>query len=208
MAILESIAAANAAYSVIRTALSNGKETASLMGSIGKFLTAEEDIKSAVERKKKSPLTAITGGEQGDWEEFQALEDIEAKTRSPNSRAGAACTRPAAHGIAGYPMKPRCARSALKRRRRQPLPERSATSRSPRLSASSLRSAPASPACTTSAHTWVSGDVDPRMAQLHRWPVRILSARRIRDGGALQSRQGKGGGNGEECRTSSRLLCS
>ena len=79
MAILESIAAANAAYSVIRTALSNGKETASLMGSIGKFLSAEEDIKSAVERKKKSPLTAITGGSEGDWEEFQALEDIRAK---------------------------------------------------------------------------------------------------------------------------------
>jgi hypothetical protein len=79
MAILESIAAANAAYSVIRTALSNGKETANLMSSIGKFLSAEEDIKSAVERKKKNPLTAITGGEQGDWEEFQALEDIRQK---------------------------------------------------------------------------------------------------------------------------------
>jgi hypothetical protein len=79
MAILESIAAANAAYSVIRTALSNGKETASLMSSIGKFLSAEDDIKSAVERKKKNPLTAITGGEQGDWEEFQALEDIRQK---------------------------------------------------------------------------------------------------------------------------------
>ena len=79
MAILESIAAANAAYSVIRTALSNGKETANLMSSIGKFLSAEEDIKSAVDRKKKSPLTAITGGEQGDWEEFQALEDIRQK---------------------------------------------------------------------------------------------------------------------------------
>lgn len=79
MAILESIAAANAAYSVIRTALSNGKETATLMGSIGKFLTAEEEIKSAVDRKKNSPLTAITGGSEGDWEEFQALEDIRAK---------------------------------------------------------------------------------------------------------------------------------
>ena len=79
MAILESIAAANAAYSVIRTALSNGKETANLMSSIGKFLSAEEDIKSAVDRKKKSPLTAITGGSEGDWEEFQALEDIRSK---------------------------------------------------------------------------------------------------------------------------------
>ena len=85
MAILESIAAANAAYSVIRTALSNGKETANLMSSIGKFLSAEEDIKSAVERKKKSPLTAITGGEEGDWEEFQALEDIRHKRRELES---------------------------------------------------------------------------------------------------------------------------
>jgi len=29
-----------------------------------------------VQRKKNSPLTAITGGEEGDWEEFQALEQI------------------------------------------------------------------------------------------------------------------------------------
>lgn len=76
MAILESIAAANAAYSVIKTALSNGRETAGLMSSIGKFLAAEEDIKQAVQKKKNSPLTAITGGEEGDWEEFQALEKI------------------------------------------------------------------------------------------------------------------------------------
>ena len=76
MAILESIAAANAAYSVIRTALGNGKETAGVISSIGKFLAAEEDIKEAVKKKKTSPLTAITGGEEGDWEEFQALEQI------------------------------------------------------------------------------------------------------------------------------------
>ena len=55
------------------------------MSSIGKFLSAEEDIKSAVERKKKSPLTAITGGEEGDWEEFQALEDIRHKRRELES---------------------------------------------------------------------------------------------------------------------------
>jgi hypothetical protein len=76
MAILESIAAANAAYSVIKTALGNGRETAGLMSSIGKFLAAEEDIKEAVKKKKNSPLTAITGGDEGDWEEFQALEKI------------------------------------------------------------------------------------------------------------------------------------
>jgi len=79
MAILESIAAANAAYSVIKTALGNGKETAGVISSIGKFLAAEEDIKDAVNRKKNSPLTAITGGDEGDWEEFQALENIKQK---------------------------------------------------------------------------------------------------------------------------------
>ena len=85
MAILESIAAANAAYSVIKTALSNGRETAGLMSSIGKFLAAEEDIKQAVQKKKNSPLTAITGGDEGDWEEFQALEQIREQRRELES---------------------------------------------------------------------------------------------------------------------------
>ena len=62
MAILESIAAANAAYSVIRQALGNGKETAGLIGAVGKFLSAEEDVKEAVKSKKNSHPTAITGG--------------------------------------------------------------------------------------------------------------------------------------------------
>jgi hypothetical protein len=76
MAILESIAAANAAYSVIRQALGNGKETAGLIGAVGKFLSAEEDVKDAVNKKKNSPFTAIAGGSEGDWEEFQALEKL------------------------------------------------------------------------------------------------------------------------------------
>lgn len=76
MAILESVMAANAAYSVIRQALSNGKESASLISAVGKFLSAEEDVKEAVKRKKSSPLTAITGGSEGDWEEFQQLEKL------------------------------------------------------------------------------------------------------------------------------------
>jgi hypothetical protein len=85
MAILESIAAANAAYSIIKTAIGNGKETAGVIGAVGKFLTAEEDIKQAVQKKKNSPLTAIAGGEEGDWEEFQALEDIKQKRKELES---------------------------------------------------------------------------------------------------------------------------
>ena len=85
MAILESIMAANAAYSVIRQALSNGKESANLISSVGKFLSAEEEVKDAINRKKNSPLTAITGGSEGDWEEFQHLENLQAKRKELES---------------------------------------------------------------------------------------------------------------------------
>lgn len=76
MPILETIMAANAAYAVIKECINNGKESANLMASVGKFLTAEEDVKEALQKKKNSPLTAIAGGEEGMWEEFQALEKL------------------------------------------------------------------------------------------------------------------------------------
>jgi thiol:disulfide interchange protein len=85
MAILETIAAANAAYSVIRTCLQNGRETADLMSNVGKFLTAEEELKDAVQKKKNSPITAITGGAEGDWEEFQQLEKIKEQRKELES---------------------------------------------------------------------------------------------------------------------------
>ena len=85
MAVLETIAAANAAYSVIKTCISNGRETADLMSHVGKFLGAEHALKEAVEKKKKSPLTAITGGEEGDWAEFQALERIKQQRKELES---------------------------------------------------------------------------------------------------------------------------
>ena len=85
MAILESIAAANAAYSVIKTALGNGKETAGLINAVGKFLSAEEDVKDAINRKKASPITMITGSSEGDWEEFQHLENLRQKRQELES---------------------------------------------------------------------------------------------------------------------------
>ena len=85
MAVLETIMAANAAYGVIKRCLENGNEVKGLVGQVGKFLNAEDDLKDAVNRKKKNPLTAITGGSEGDWEEFQALEDIKEKRRELES---------------------------------------------------------------------------------------------------------------------------
>ena len=85
MAVLETIMAANAAYAIIKKTLENGREVKDMVGHVGKFLNAEADLKDAVERKKKNPITAITGGEEGDWEEFQALENIKEKRRELES---------------------------------------------------------------------------------------------------------------------------
>ena len=85
MAILETIAAANAAYSVIKTCLESGREVKDMVGQVGRFLSAEEELKEAVKRKKSSPITAITGGSEGDWEQFQALEDLKAKRKELES---------------------------------------------------------------------------------------------------------------------------
>ena len=124
MAILESIAAANAAYSVIRTALSNGTETAGLIGAVGKFLGAEEDVKDAINKKKNSPFTAIAGGEQGDWEEFQALEDLRAKRQELESYCR--LYAPLALGIGGSNGKPKHVNNGRQLRKQQKKPEKNA----------------------------------------------------------------------------------
>jgi hypothetical protein len=85
MPILESIAAASSAYAIIKTAINQGRETAGIIGAVGKFLSAEEEIKEAVKKKKNNPLAAITGGDEGDWEEFQALEKIQQQRRELES---------------------------------------------------------------------------------------------------------------------------
>ena len=85
MAVIETIMAANAAYGVIKKCLENGREVNDMVGHVGKFLSAESDLKDAVERKKKNPITSITGGAEGDWEEFQALEKIKEQRRELES---------------------------------------------------------------------------------------------------------------------------
>ena len=115
MAILESIAAANAAYSVIKTALGNGKETAGLIGAVGKFLSAEEEVKEAVQKKKNSPFTAIAGGEQGDWEEFQALENIKQKRAELESYVRLYCEPGTWQKWQNYQLEARKQRQAAKK---------------------------------------------------------------------------------------------
>ncbi len=77
MAVLETIMAANAAYGVIKKCLENGREVNDMVSHVGKFLSAEDELKEAVKRKKNNPITAITGGSEGDWEEFQAKAKLD-----------------------------------------------------------------------------------------------------------------------------------
>ena len=63
---LAELAAANAAFSVIKQCVSNGKEIADAASSIGKFVGAKEDLQKKVNKK----------GGGSDLEEFLALEKI------------------------------------------------------------------------------------------------------------------------------------
>lgn len=85
MAILETIAAANAAYSVIRTCLQNGKEVTGLVSEVGKFLQAEEELEVLHKKKQNDPLANLLGKDISDWEHFQHLEDIRQKRKELES---------------------------------------------------------------------------------------------------------------------------
>jgi hypothetical protein len=71
---LAELAAANAAFSVIETAIQNGKEMSALGSQIAAFVSSKEDLQKKVQKKKSSAF------HQGDdFEEFMALEAIKEK---------------------------------------------------------------------------------------------------------------------------------
>jgi len=79
MAILETIAAANAAYGVIKQCLQNGKEVQGLVGEVGKFLGAEEELQEQYKKRQNNPFAKALGKDISDWEHFQHLEEIRQK---------------------------------------------------------------------------------------------------------------------------------
>ena len=81
MAILETIAAANAAYSVIKKFAENGRETASLAKSVGQFLQAEDDLREQVQKKKSSSWAKALGKDANDFEEFWHMEQLAEKRK-------------------------------------------------------------------------------------------------------------------------------
>jgi len=67
---LAELAAANAAFAVIKQCVSNGKELANVGKSISDFVFAKEQIQKKANKKRAS------GASGGDLEEFMALEKI------------------------------------------------------------------------------------------------------------------------------------
>ena len=63
---LAELAAANAAFSVIKTAIQNGKDIASAGTAIAQFVGAKEDLQRKTQKK----------GGGSDLEEFMALEKL------------------------------------------------------------------------------------------------------------------------------------
>lgn len=69
---LAELAAANAAFAVIKTAIQNGRELASVGGEISKFVHSQETLRQK-QLKKKSSMFG------DDFQEFMALEELRKK---------------------------------------------------------------------------------------------------------------------------------
>ena len=66
---LAEIAAANAAFAVIKTAISNGREIADVANKVGEYVNATESLRKKADKKKRRTGSA-------DLEEFMHLEKL------------------------------------------------------------------------------------------------------------------------------------
>lgn len=82
---LAEIAMANAAFSVIKTAVHNGRELAQCGKSISDFLTAEDSLKQKADSDKKSIFKKVMGKDTADFESFLALDQIKEQRRQLES---------------------------------------------------------------------------------------------------------------------------
>tara|TARA_R100000951_G_scaffold114925_2_gene121380 strand:- start:220 stop:681 length:462 start_codon:yes stop_codon:yes gene_type:complete len=85
MAVLAEIAMANAAFSVIKTAIQNGRQLTQCGKSISDFLSAEESLKEKAEGDKKSIFNKVLGKDTNDFESFLALDKIKEQRRQLES---------------------------------------------------------------------------------------------------------------------------
>jgi hypothetical protein len=70
------LAAFNAAFGVVKTAITHGRDIASCAKSIGDMIGAQESLRARGEKKKNSIWYSLAGKDTNDFEEFMALEQI------------------------------------------------------------------------------------------------------------------------------------
>jgi len=76
---LEMLVVANSAFAIIKQTIQNGRELSSAGAAIANFVSAEEQLKQDLHKKKNSIWTNFLGKEDNDLEEFMALEEIRVK---------------------------------------------------------------------------------------------------------------------------------
>ena len=76
---LEMLVVANSAFEIIKKTIQNGKELHSAGSAIANFISAEEQLKQDLQKKKNSIWTNFLGKTDNDLEEFMALEEIRVK---------------------------------------------------------------------------------------------------------------------------------
>jgi len=76
---LEMLVVANSAFAIIKQTIQNGRELSSAGAAIANFVSAEEQLKQDLHKKKNSIWTNFLGKTDNDLEEFMALEEIRVK---------------------------------------------------------------------------------------------------------------------------------
>src|SRR6056300_905154 len=70
---LEMLVVANSAFAIIKQTIQNGRELSSAGAAISKFVSAEEQLKQDLHKKKNSIWTNFLGKEDNDLGEFMQL---------------------------------------------------------------------------------------------------------------------------------------
>ena len=73
---LAELAAVNAAFSVVKQFVANGRELSDCFQQISTITNAKEDLKNRHQKKKNSVWSSLSGQTDDDIEEFMALEKI------------------------------------------------------------------------------------------------------------------------------------
>lgn len=94
---LAELAAANAAFAVIKTAISNGREITDCAKQIAAFTHAKDDLHQRGTKKKNSFWSKVGGKDGDDLEEFMALEQLKQKEEELKQLM-IYCGRPGLHG--------------------------------------------------------------------------------------------------------------